>query len=164
MKKFKILCLSMCLTVLSTIPAYAQWEQTGTTWKYGQAGSYLSNTWAWLDGNNDGIAECYYFGADCLMLSNTITPDNYTVNIDGAWTIDGVVQTKVVANKVTDTNGADNTTSSKNKDKSRFYNADGSPNATAIADGIAAGDPAALDALYDLPNDIHGANGNAEWH
>ena len=52
------------------------------------------NTWAWIDGNKDGIAECYYFNENGYMLANTNTPDNYTVNENGAWTINGVVQTK----------------------------------------------------------------------
>lgn len=96
MKRFKILCLSMGLAVLSTMPVYAQWEQTGTTWKYENEGSYLSNTWAWIDGNNDGISECYYFGADGIMLSNATTADGYLVNADGQWIVNGIVQTKAV--------------------------------------------------------------------
>lgn len=28
------------------------------------------------------------------MYANTTTPDGYTVNADGAWTVDGVVQVK----------------------------------------------------------------------
>lgn len=101
MKRFKILCLSMGLAVLSTMPVYAQWEQTGTTWKYENEGSYLSNTWAWIDGNNDGISECYYFGADGIMLSNATTADGYLVNADGQWIVNGIVQTKAVGSEKT---------------------------------------------------------------
>lgn len=50
-----------------------------------------------LDGNGDGVAECYYFDGNGYMLANTTTPDGYTVNADGAWTVNGVVQTKSVA-------------------------------------------------------------------
>lgn len=32
------------------------------------------------------------------MLASTTTPDGFTVNADGAWTVNGVVQTKIVAN------------------------------------------------------------------
>ena len=35
--------------------------------------------WKWLDGNKDGTFECYYFGNDGYMLSDTTTPDNYQV-------------------------------------------------------------------------------------
>lgn len=48
----------------------------------------------WIDGNNDGKAECYYFDSVGYMLVNTTTPDGCTVNADGAWTQNGVVQTQ----------------------------------------------------------------------
>ena len=150
MKRFRILCLSMGLAVLSTMPVYAQWEQTGTTWKYENEGSYLSNTWAWIDGNNDGISECYYFGADGLMLSSSITPDNYMVNENGAWTVDGVVQTKTTGNV------------SSNK-QSKYYKDDGTPDAGSIYAGILAGDSEASSIANEL-DDGEGANGNHSWN
>ena len=52
------------------------------------------NSWQWLDGNNDGIAESYYFDGNGYMLANTTTSDGYTVKADGAWTVNGVVQTQ----------------------------------------------------------------------
>lgn len=89
--------LILAISATSTFTAFAGWEQTGATWKYQNADkTYLTNTWQWIDGNGDGIAECYYFNADGLMLANIITPDNFTVNENGAWTVNGVVQTKVV--------------------------------------------------------------------
>lgn len=54
----------------------------------------LADQWQWSDIDGDGTAECYYFLEDGRCLSNTITPDGYTVNSDGAWTQDGVVQSK----------------------------------------------------------------------
>lgn len=53
--------------------------------------------WQWLDGNGDGIAECYAFDREGWMYADTVTPDGYTVNRDGAWTVDGAVQTMAVA-------------------------------------------------------------------
>lgn len=95
MKKFKLLCAVISITILSTMPVYAGWEQTGATWKYQNTDkTYMTNTWAWLDGNNDGISECYYFGADGIMLSNATTADGYLVNADGQWIVNGIVQTK----------------------------------------------------------------------
>mgnify|MGYP000107518430 FL=1 len=35
------------------------------------------------------------------MYANTTTPDGYTVNTDGAWTVNGVVQTKNETSKKT---------------------------------------------------------------
>ena len=55
--------------------------------------------WHWIDDNKDGISECYYFqeasdGRRGRLYKGTTTPDGYTVNEKGQWTIDGVVQTK----------------------------------------------------------------------
>ena len=77
--------------------------QTAGTWKQNEAGRwYFENAdgtrrtsgWHWLDGNQDGIAECYYFDAEGWMAANTTTPDGYTVNENGAWTENGAVQTR----------------------------------------------------------------------
>lgn len=38
--------------------------------------------------------ECYYFDQNGHLLVNTITPDNYMVNENGAWIVDGVVQSQ----------------------------------------------------------------------
>ena len=54
--------------------------------------------WMWIKGG-DGLERCYYlstlhdgtFGA-CQL--GGVTPDGYTVNSEGAWTVDGVVQTR----------------------------------------------------------------------
>ncbi|WP_049962230.1 hypothetical protein [Oribacterium sp. FC2011] len=50
--------------------------------------------WNWLDPNQDGVMECYYFNDDGTYLTNTTTPDGYLVDENGAWIKDGVVQTK----------------------------------------------------------------------
>lgn len=73
------------------------WNQNTTGWWYATnaAGSeWYSNGWYWIDGNEDGVSECYYFDANGYMLADTTTPDSYQVNHDGAWIVDGVVQTK----------------------------------------------------------------------
>lgn len=77
------------------------WQHNMTGWWYGTNETnttWHANCWQWIDGNNDGIAECYYFDQNGYMLASTTTPDGFTVNADGAWTVDGVVQTKIVAN------------------------------------------------------------------
>lgn len=69
-------------------------DAKGWWWKNDDGMSYPVNCWRWLDGNRDGIAECYYFGGDGYMLSDTVTPDGYHVNRDGAWSeADGSVHT-----------------------------------------------------------------------
>ena len=65
----------------------------------GNYGAMLTG-WQWIDGNGDGLKECYYFnqtsGENGLplgaMLKNATTPDGYTVNANGEWVVNGVVQ------------------------------------------------------------------------
>ena len=69
--------------------AYAAgWEKLSdqpVQWVYeNDDGTRLAGDWYWLDGNKDGIAECYYFYADGIMASST-TVDGYLVNADGKW-------------------------------------------------------------------------------
>ena len=94
-KKISILALSGALALGSAATSYAGWQQdtTGYWWR-NEDGSYLTNGWHWLDGNGDGISECYYFDGNGYMASNTTTPDGYTVDGSGAWVLDGVVQTQ----------------------------------------------------------------------
>ena len=57
------------------------WEQTASGWKYRQAGgNYVSNGWFQAPDS-----KWYYFGADSVMLADTITPDGYHVDSTGAW-------------------------------------------------------------------------------
>lgn len=71
-------------------------------------GNYYKSSWQWIDGNHDGIAECYCFDENGWMLENAITPDRYTVNENGAWTVDNIVQIKS-ANLISQNNTKNNT-------------------------------------------------------
>ena len=95
-KRFLALALAVMTMLSLTIPVSAAvWKQDNTGWWYQEDnGSYPANTWKWIDGNNDGVAECYYFNEKGYMLSNTTTPDGYQVNASGAWVVNGVVQTQ----------------------------------------------------------------------
>ena len=95
-KRFLALALAVMTMLSLTIPVSAAvWKQDNTGWWYQEDnGSYPANTWKWIDGNNDGVAECYYFDGNGYMLSNTTTPDGYQVNATGAWVVNGVVQTQ----------------------------------------------------------------------
>ncbi len=97
----KKLLVTVCTTLLTfsmTTPVFAAgWQNNATGWWWqNNDGSWPSNSWQWLDGNNDGVAECYYFNGEGYMLANTTTPDGYTVNADGAWAEKGIVQTQRV--------------------------------------------------------------------
>lgn len=54
----------------------------------------FAGQWQWQDVNGDGISECYYYDDNGTMLTNTTTPDGYTVDSNGAWIVNGVVQTQ----------------------------------------------------------------------
>lgn len=78
MRKWKqFLAAAVIFTISAVIPAYA-------------AG------WQWLDNNGDGVNECYYFDDAGKMLTDTVTPDGFTVNEQGAWIENGAVKTKKV--------------------------------------------------------------------
>jgi len=80
------------------ITSYAAWEKENGQWIWlNDDGSRNVDGWFWLDGNKDGIYECYYFDQNGIMASDT-TIDGYTVNKDGQWVQNGVIQTKGTAN------------------------------------------------------------------
>ncbi len=99
MKKFVAAVAGSALVMCGmTLTAFgAQWKQdAGGWWWQNDDLSYPVNTWLWLDGNQDGIAECYYFNENGYCLMNAATPDGYTVDASGAWIVDGKVQTQQV--------------------------------------------------------------------
>lgn len=90
--------LTAALTIGSVMPAFAAgWQQDakGWWWKNDNA-SYPKNEWVWLDGNGDGVSECYYFDENGYLMTNATTPDGCSVNADGQWTENGQIKTKGV--------------------------------------------------------------------
>lgn len=104
MKKIKMAgCLSLIVIgTFTSMTAFAgKWktvtQPTGERWMYENSdGTYALDDWFWLDGNGDGISECYYFNDSGWMLADAMTPDGYFVNKDGAWTVQNVVQTRAI--------------------------------------------------------------------
>ena len=98
MKKRSCIILAAAMVLMMSFSAFAGvWKNDAKGWWYENAdGSYLRNGWNWVDGNNDGVAECYYFDQEGWALLSTTTPDGYTVDENGAWVVDGEVQTKDV--------------------------------------------------------------------
>lgn len=67
----------------------AEWKQNEIGYWYQEDnGLYPTNSWKWINGR------CYYFDSNGYMLANTTTPDGYTVDATGAWTVNGAVQTQ----------------------------------------------------------------------
>lgn len=90
-KKTVLLAAPMTLTMAFTGFA-GQWEEEDITWKYRQDdGVYAADVWQWIDGNGDGIAECYHFDEDGFLDLNTVV-DDWIVNSQGQWTMGGNVQ------------------------------------------------------------------------
>ena len=89
--------LAFSFTAISAMSSFANWhmDNTGYWWE-NEDGSYAKDQWLWLDGNQDGIAECYYFDENGYMLSDAVAPDGSQVDKDGAWIIDCVKQAKVL--------------------------------------------------------------------
>ncbi len=100
MKKVQLFITTAILSTVMGMTALAgEWKQNTIGWWYqNDGGSYPTNQWKWLDGNNDGISECYYFDSNGYMLFNTTTPDGYTVNSNGSWVVDGIIQTQILPN------------------------------------------------------------------
>lgn len=99
--RIKAALLSLMLTGTLAGEASAGWIQTqegrwwyatddtGSSWYASGPGGV---NWHWIDGNQDGIFECYAFDPDGWMYADTVTPDGCSVNADGAWVVDGIVQ------------------------------------------------------------------------
>ena len=89
-------------TVVSAAMGLTAWAGTWKSdqngwWYQNDDGSYPISTWQWIDGNGDSIGECYYFNEAGYGLMSTTTPDGCTVDASGAWTVNGVVQTKALS-------------------------------------------------------------------
>lgn len=101
-KKLAVVGVTLGLSVLSAMPAFASgWYEDANGRYYsfytGEDHSWYENQWMWIDADLDGVAECYYLGENSYVARNT-TIDGWQVNENGAWVVDGVVQTRTAAN------------------------------------------------------------------
>ena len=94
--KAAVILLTAVFSAGTIFPAMAgSWQKNEAGWWYrNDDGSWPAGIWQWVDGNSDGAAECYYFDSNGYMMESTVTPDGYMVNENGAWTVDGAVQTR----------------------------------------------------------------------
>ena len=90
MKKAIAIVIATATMASQAMPTFAaEWKQNEIGYWYQEDnGSYPTNSWKWINGR------CYYFDSNGYMLANTTTPDGYTVDASGAWTVNGVVQTQ----------------------------------------------------------------------
>ena len=85
-RRMKTIISGLMAAVLSTgmtLTAFAgSWGKNDTGWFYlKDNGQYATNEWDTING------KYYYFDGNGYMLSDTITPDGYTVNADGSLNI-----------------------------------------------------------------------------
>lgn len=97
----KTILSALLMSIICSFASFAgEWNQNETGWWYDNGDStYAADGWHWIDG------KCYYFTSDGYCLINTATPDGYTVGGDGAWTVDGIVQTQCLPDAQTHTLG-----------------------------------------------------------
>lgn len=97
-KKIITALLTGVFTASFSLSAFAgNWLDLTIGWQYDKTGmgGLAHDEWLWIDGNKDGIAECYYFDGTGFMWHDR-EKDGYVLNSDGQWIVDGVVQTKQV--------------------------------------------------------------------
>ena len=94
LKKVLLAGLVLSFSVSSSIMAFAgQWERDSTGWWYqNDDGTYAADGWQWINAEGTGDSYCYYFDENGYMAADTITPDGYEVNADGAWIDGGILQ------------------------------------------------------------------------
>lgn len=106
-----------------SFPAFAgTWKSDAKgRWYQFDDGSYPKNQWVWIDMDNDGMSESFYFDANGYVLRNTTTPDGYQVNGIGAWIVNGEVRQKA---KDGTQSGGDNKNDVQNSYWNYIYNSD----------------------------------------
>lgn len=99
-KKFITALLAGAMMSAISFASFAgTWQSDANGWWWQEDdGSYPVNSWQWIDGNNDNVSERYYFNSQGYMLANTTAPDGSVLNADGAWTVNGTVQTTQILN------------------------------------------------------------------
>ena len=115
MRKAMTFVLAGAFAAMMSVTAFAgEWKQDAAGWWFDNGnGTWPANAWQWIDGNKDGTAECYYFNQNGYALMNSATPDGYEVDGNGAWIVNGIVQTKYIGGGVTTTDAETTSKSGK---------------------------------------------------
>lgn len=139
-RNMMVMVMAMVMVLAMSMTSLAAGWQTGFDgqkarwWYLNDDNTWPANVWMWIDDNKDGVAQCYYFDSNGYVMTDTTTPDGYTVNVTGEWTVDGVIQNKDEAvNANATANVKETGTSTKSLDDYGYTN------------GL-------NDLIYDLPN------------
>lgn len=97
LKRMVAAAMAVTMIISSTVPAFAAVTNRKTVGD--STLIYTDNTkninypnWIWINGN------CYYYQNAVTVLKNTTTPDGYTVDDQGRWTVNGAIQTNGYGN------------------------------------------------------------------
>lgn len=152
MKRIRLLLTALIMTMAMGLTAFAgQWKSTDSGWQYDTGnGECYRDGWQWIDGNQDGIAESYYFDSLGYCLMNTTTPDGYTVDSNGAWIVDGIIQTKALSETVPAPAPAPTNSSAPAKDTSSVAQSVDSQNVPAVSSTVYL--PATGEKYHKIPN------------
>lgn len=103
-KGLYLLIVFLMLTEVMSVMVYAgEWKREPGGWRWKKDdGSYLAGSWEWLDGNHDGVYKRYYFNKNGYMMTDAEVSDGSFINEDGAWVLDGEIQTRQIAADVID--------------------------------------------------------------
>lgn len=101
-KLIRIISIAIGISIMFSMNSFAGtwWKNdhkdsdTWNTWKYVNSNSIQPEGWKWIDGNKDGIYECYFI-KDEIMQENTRI-DGRDINGDGQWTVKGVIQQRTL--------------------------------------------------------------------
>ena len=121
--KIAVVAAVFCMAVPFAAFAGTWRSDANGMWYQFDDGSYPKAQWTWIDTDNDGMAECFYFDENGYVLRNTTTPDGNRVNGIGAWVVGSEVKQKARADKTSgngDSNG-DNSNDSSNSDTGDGY-------------------------------------------
>ncbi len=101
-KKFTTAAITAALVLCTSLTAFAYGWTYDTTIQRWWCGANEDNSvkcvsgWYLVDGDRDGNAQWYLLDDAGMLYTSCVTPDGYTVNRDGAWTVNGEVQYVVV--------------------------------------------------------------------
>ena len=71
---------ALMAAAMSTTAFAGSWRTDGGgRWYQNDDGSCTKNGWQWIDSDNDGYSECFYFDSNGYVLTNTRTPDGSQV-------------------------------------------------------------------------------------
>ena len=93
-RKYRVIAAGLAAAaVLATLLAQTvlagdwKWNREKEKWWYlDDQNTYPVNGWEWIDG------KCYRFDEEGYLYVDTVTPEGLTVNANGEWTVNGVVQ------------------------------------------------------------------------